>query len=271
LDGPSLEKGAEIRVTPRPDGSGDVSFVSPYFGDGLEISGRVSPSDGASQPKSIVPLREETGSSYEIEFEELRYFGNWQRGWTEAVFPVTGSIRISFDGEFWRGRVLEKPTIGPAKTAKLRYMDSYLSGEQAVEAVRNRAERIEAAIAVWRDHDETWFERPVREKGLFKRSPKGQSFSETVGPVFFPEVYGYGNGSWSEGPWVRGDGRKWDAGYTRSRFPDHLWEVRDSGTLYRDWEEGFPLWYLTAQWSSFWEYKLKSGNISILQIDGETK
>jgi hypothetical protein len=264
VTGPELTKGAEFRLLSGDDGVRRISIVSPYFGEGVELLGEVVSPGGAAavRPDAAVP--------YEIEFVELRYFGNWRRGWTEATFEASGRIVLSFEGGRWHCRIVEPPAIGGVKSAKVRYMDSFLSGDQAIEAVRHRMERIEAAVMVWREDEHTWFERPLKEKRRFARD-RGRNFADTAGPVFFPEVYGYPSGSWKEGPWARGDGRNWDTAYTASRFPEQLRDVRDSGTLYRDWEEGLHLWYLVAQWPPFWEEKFPAGEISILNVEGDEK
>lgn len=274
MKGGELEKGVEFRLSSGADGTALVSIESPYFGEGVEVRGRLTAAsaDAASVSAGApsTPIRQVAGLVYEIELTELRYFGNWHRGWTEAEFQASGILSLSYEGDHWVGRIVETPEIGMVKRAKLRYMDSFLRDDQAAEAVQNRMERIGAAIDVWREDCGSWFERPVKQGGLFNRE-KRKSFSGTVGPVFFPEVYGYSPGSWREGPMVHGDGRSWDTAYTKSRFPEQLWNVRDTGTLYRDWEEGLPLWYLTAQWRTFWTCKFPVGNISILNIDGDTK
>jgi hypothetical protein len=38
----------------------------------------------------------------------------------------------------------------------------------------------------------------------------------------------------------------WDTAYTREEFPEGLRAIRDSGTILRDWEEGFGLFLLAA-------------------------
>ncbi len=247
VDGKALPKGAVIGLSVAEDGAQEAILTSPYLGEGVEVRGEVVPA----------------AEAYLIELTEVRYFGNWRKGWTEATFAATGRLALRFEDGRWRLSIEEAPAVGAAKTAKLRYLDDYLWGDRALEAVRHRMERIEAAAAVLREDCASWFDLPEKPKGLFKRE-RGTSLTETVGPVLFPEVYGYPNGTWKEGPWRAGDGRKWDTGYTKSRFPAFLHEVRDSGTLYRDWEEALPLWYLTVQWTPFWEERFPAGEFSLI-------
>ncbi len=256
VDGKALPKGAAIGLSLAEGDVTEAVLTSPYLGEGVEVRGEVVP-----------PL---SSSSYLIELTELRYFGNWRKGWTEATFALTGSLRLRIEDGQWRCALEEAPVVGSATSAKLRYADDFLYGDRALEAVRHRTERINAAVAVLRGNGATWFDMAEKPEGLFKRE-RGLSLTEAVGPVLFPEVYGYPSGTWKEGPWLKGDGRKWDTGYTKSRFPEHLREVRDSGTLYRDWEEALPLWYLAVQWAPFWEERFPAGEFSLLHTNGDEK
>lgn len=264
IGGAGFEKGAMIGLSETDNGVTGVAITSPYLGEGVELEGEIVLPAGAVTAVDL-PGTE----SYEIELVQLRYFGNWRRGWTEATFEASGRFRLLYQDGRWKGEVVDPPTIGGITSARLRYLDSYLSGDQALEAVRHRMDRIDATVAVVQEDNDAWFDFPERRKHLFKRE-RGQSLEGKVGPVLFPEVYGYPAGTWKEGPWSSGDGRKWDTAYTKSRFPEYLHEVRDTGTLFRDWEEALPLWYLSAQWATFWEVKFPAGKISILN-DGEQK
>jgi hypothetical protein len=48
--------------------------------------------------------------------------------------------------------------------------------------------------------------------------------------------------------WVKAEDVKWNSSYTEGVFPEHLWAVRNSGTLLRDWEEAFEWIYMEYEW-----------------------
>lgn len=249
VSGPAFRGPTEI-VLGEGTGVLPVSIRSVYLGQNVELKGSARPA--------------ETGEGWEIEIAELSYFGNWSRGWTEAVLEAGGSLRLLRSGDRWVAEVLEKPTLGSVRSAEVRYMDTFITGDRAIRAVANRMERIRAAVAFRREGGaDAWFDRPERKRGLLSRgSPSG--YAEAYGSLFFPERYGYGPGTEKTGPWTEGDGISWDSGYTRKVFPEQLREVRDSGTLYRDWEEGIGLWFLVDQWQPFWEQAFPSEETIII-------
>ncbi|MBN2442772.1 MAG: hypothetical protein JXJ04_15555, partial [Spirochaetales bacterium] len=61
----------------------------------------------------------------------------------------------------------------------------------------------------------------------------------------FQEKKAWGNDLW------------WRTDYTRAVFPEHLWQLRDTGTLWRDFEEAPLLFYSLYNLKYFFDVLLK--------------
>jgi len=260
VSSPTIAARTVIGLGAEAEGSAPATIASAYLGDDVELRGSARRIEGP-----------EGAEAWEIELEEISYFRNWTRGWTEAKVEAFGTLRLTLTAGAWKAEVLEKPAIGTVRGAKVRYMDTFLSDDQALRAVANRMERIKAATAFRRENgDDAWFVRPEKKTRFFGLVSY-PGYAEAYGPRFFPERYGYPKGSAPVGPRRKGDDLYWDTGYTRSVFPEQLWEVRDSGTLYRDWEEAIGLWFLADQWATFWERAFPAAETKIESLNGDRK
>ena len=56
----------------------------------------------------------------------------------------------------------------------------------------------------------------------------------------------------------------WNTGFTERVFPQELIEVRNSGTLFRDWEEALGWIYMEYEWENIME--LLSEQIILLRV-----
>lgn len=171
-----------------------------------------------------------------LSVERIRWFNNWRDGWTESDIDAEGTVTIASDSGSETGyRVLSVSPIELAdcQKARIRYRDELLSTADATTLFNRRLGRICAAVACLsaRDTDASTF----------------RAFSADAGSFFFPEAYGYAEGT-SKSAKARenrsfAEGYDWDTAYTRDHIPEELREIRDSGTLYRDWEESAELFY----------------------------
>lgn len=178
-----------------------------------------------------------------LEVTHVYWFDNWANGWTEARFVATGTLRIDpeedklEDYEILTPVKLEYPEI-----AKIRFKDTYIEDEEGIKALNNRISRIESINEVivkkYPDLDYGNFED---EAGvyLFPETYKKRKYSDEV------EAVGYNKDSEKQ----FGDGTFWSLEYTKANFPEYMWETRLTGTLYRDWEEGYDLIYILYKWN----------------------
>ncbi len=234
--GEALPRGLTLEVNGQ-----EVIIKSPYLGTNVQVYGtlveKTSPDLG-----------------YTVELTHLDYFQNWAQGWTEGTFQIAGELDLTSAGGEWTIKTLGPVEILSPQKALIRYKDTYLSGDQALTALRDRWNRITTALE-GQPMDRFWSESARGQMNWLPPSFQPR-FEQNAGSHYFPEIYGYPQNYQTLGPWVDGESILWDQGYTQSTFPENLQEVRNTGTLYRDWEEGLGLWYLAAQWKYFWEQKI---------------
>jgi hypothetical protein len=170
----------------------------------------------------------------------LEYLAGNTHGWNEFTLQLIGDGRLIL-GET---AILEGINgIEPIQinAARIHRYDTRITGDDALTALRNRHERI-TALTEWM---------------VTLDGPKAQRMSGFVRywqPIIFPEVVSRRNkpDNWQQDGdlFQRADDILWNIGYTERIFPEELWEVRNSGTLLRDWEEAVSWIYLKYEWES---------------------
>ncbi len=212
-----------------PDGTGTrFELTGALLGSGrLQGSARALPEGG-----------------WQLQAETLRWFTNWAEGWTEAGFVMSGEMLIARDGELWRLSVPTAVVWEYPESATIRYRDTILYGEPALSVFRRRWDRVSAVVPLLQSalgEDEY----PLYKAK--KRAQRGSSFFAQAGRFLLPEVYGLPSGGKLPRPLPidrsRAEGRIWNRAYSREFFPESLREIRDTGTVYRDWEESAELFF----------------------------
>lgn len=233
----STRTGVRLEIQDWGD-SETVTLTSPFLGSGVKILG------------TLEPVQED--GSRKIALDSLQVFQNWAQGWTQGEWALTGEARLLKAGDSWSLEVREAPEILEVRTAALRYKDRFLRDDQAQKYLRDRWERIKAGAQLVSGK---WYRSP---RGEWNWLPPGWTaqFEELAGKVLFPELYGPEGSPLNGKEKSDGEGLSWDKEYTAGTFPPELHEIRNTGTLYRDWEEGLGLWFLAAQWKPFWEQKI---------------
>lgn len=172
--------------------------------------------------------------------ETYHWFSTWRDGWTEVTFAASGELFAENQKGFF---TITPGAIPPAleypQQAQVRYRDTIIEGPEALRLFTNRWERIASTCAFLKTDSE----------------PDTQSFkifSSSTERFLFPEVYGLRDGSKKPVPAkenrIQAEGVSWDGEYTQKTFPEQFREVRNSGTLFRDWEEDAPLFYAVYNW-----------------------
>jgi hypothetical protein len=123
---------------------------------------------------------------------------------------------------------------------KIRRSETRLAGQDALTALRNRQERIDA-LCEWMHTQQD--APPFRNQAEFENYWKF---------ILLPELFPSGQRpvAWTEknAEWNKGEDVLWNSSYTQEIFSEDLWKIRDSGTLLRDWEEA-PDWiYFMYEW-----------------------
>lgn len=198
---------------------------------------------------SMMKLRaappDENGEFY---LASLEYLGGSALGWNEYSLELsgTGNCRPSL------GSLSKEETavltiskeIEPVQitAGRIQRYDTRITGGEALAYLRNRRERITAAVQ--------WM-------ASLDASPQGISldeFEEYYKPLLFPEMVSKKErpSGWlqEDDTFIKAEDIKWNIGYTERFFPEELREIRNSGTLLRDWEDALPWIYLEYEWEN---------------------
>jgi hypothetical protein len=235
LDGSAFQERTLARYRgPAVEGLGvvEVREIRQKTGDTvITISPRVMP--------SLVLAGSPSGAG-EFRLNSLRFLASSVTGWNEFTREISGSGVLRVEGS--RAVLRLHGPVDPLdiRGGKIRQKDTRLLGEQALQALRNREERIAALVRWMRSREQV----PVFDSQ--------RSFERYWKPILLPELVSGKKRpqAWSEtgAVWVRAEDIWWNRSYTEILFPGELREVRDSGTLLRDWEEAAAWIYLEYGW-----------------------
>jgi hypothetical protein len=192
----------------------------------------------------------------EFHLNSLRFLSSHITGWNEFTRELSGSGVFRVQGD--RAALQLQGPVDPLdiRGGKIRQKDARLAGEQALQALRNREDRI-AALIQW-----------MRSQEPVPRFAGQKAFERYWKPLLFPELVSRKKRppAWNTAgaAWVRAEDIRWNTGYTESLFPEELRPVRNSGTLLRDWEEAAAWIYLEYEWDRI--IALLGGEIQLIKI-----
>ena len=196
-------------------------------------------------------MPDEEGNFYPV---SLEYLAGNLHGWNEYTLGLLGSGSLELDENSGRLIIGE---IEPVEitAGRIQSYDTRITGAQALTALRNRRDRI-LSLAGWMAATDSPAAGGIKE---FEKYWKPVLFPETVFQKRRPE------GWLLEGDiFKRAESIRWNTGYTQRTFPEELWPVRDSATLFRDWEEALSWIYLEYEWKNIAE--LFSREITLQKI-----
>ncbi|MBN2616988.1 MAG: hypothetical protein JXR64_01610 [Spirochaetales bacterium] len=191
------------------------TFTSPNL-PGFSISGIVA---------------NEEGIDY-LYITSVRMFSNWAGGWTEGFFEASGRYQLEKSGNNYKLTEIDPFELWDIVSGEIRYHDNYYRGDDGVWKVKNRVDRLKELCRVL-----------TIDMGFNKYSG---NLEKEIYPTLFPELYKFKKlevkgllpksyyESGLEPKTVRANDIKWRVDYTQAVFPQEFWELRDSGTLYRD-------------------------------------
>jgi hypothetical protein len=176
----------------------------------------------------------------EINLVSLDYLGGSPQGWNEFKLDLAG------EGKFILGDktavISVQPDIEPIQIsfARIKRYDTRLSGTEALTGLRNRHERIKSITEWMNGREDTPKDMNVK------------NFEKFWKPILFPEIVLKKKRlpDWQQenDQWARAESINWNKGYTERLFPEELREIRNSGTMLRDWEEALDWIYNEYEW-----------------------
>ena len=164
--------------------------------------------------------------------------------WNEFVYDMTGEAPITRNENTIAIRVFSIEPIG-INNGRLRQGEKRISGSEALNILRNRRDRIIALTDWMHDYYEKINSETLSGQKAFERYWKPVLFPEMVLSKRRPQ-------GWllADDPEIRSENINWNTGYTGRVFPEELHEVRNTGTLFRDWEEALSWIYLEYEWEN---------------------
>jgi len=227
--------GIELKEMPGKDGENFIEITNSQW-PGLVLRGSAPASDGSFQ------------------LTEASILSPHVSGWNELNYELLGSGNFFSLSEREAGSVLrvdEAPELVQVSSGKIRLKSRRLTGNTALAALRNRRERI-LSLTEWMGEwqEKTGNSNYFENQKEFDEYWKSLLFPELVSEKKRPQNYSTINANAGDAEWNRADGVKWNLTYTKSIFPEALWEFRDSGALLRDWEEALPWIFMEYSWAS---------------------
>jgi hypothetical protein len=192
---------------------------------------------------------------HRIVLESLEFFGPNLNG--RNVF----SRELSGEGRFkdeWYTAFLalpQPPEVLDISGGMIVRGGARITGDEALAALRNRSERIDALVS--------WMAFRLEENDPSRIFEDEGAFKEFWEPILFPETAAAKKRppEWTSaaegGRRQRGEDIAWSVDYTEALFAgeaaENLRPVRNSGTLLRDWEEALPWIFLQFEWDAIME------------------
>lgn len=185
-------------------------------------------------------------NTIELYIEHIYMFGNWSHGWTEAEYEASGKILLKKEDVYWTLELLDTLEFWDIKEGAVRYYDVIYDKDNGLYKVKNKIDRITETVKF------------LKTLGLddyygnfYFYTPSAKPFKRAIKKVLFPELTGYlpelikkdklspcyDITSDFDPKFVMGDELLWSSEFTERFFPENLKELRNSGTLYRDFEE----------------------------------
>jgi len=195
----------------------------------------------------------------QFQFTSLEYLAGSTHGWNEYSLQLLGTGRMYLDDlnsqQLAALEITEEIEFASITNARIHRYDTRITGDDALRSLRGRHDRI-ISLVEWMltlDHP---FDQNIKE------------FEKNWKPFLFPETAL----SWDRpGGWrlqgdtyITAEDIRWNTAYTERVFPQELYDVRNSGTLLRDWEEALSWIYMIYEWDNI--IKLLSDHNIFLKV-----
>ncbi len=198
---------------------------------------------------------------------DARLFGNWNNGWSEGFYEATGKyiLTSSVDGTGYYLKEVDPFELWDIKYGEIRYFDNYYRNDDGLWKVKNRVDRLKELTRVLK---QDFVLEPIYGN-IEKKSSLSSAFKKDIFKLVFPELNDFKKleergelpKSYYESPfeieYLSACNILWRTDYTKSVFPDQLWSLRDSGTLFRDAQEAPELFFSLYNLDGFFDEILK--------------
>jgi hypothetical protein len=194
----------------------------------------------------------------EFQLTSLDYLGGNTSGWNEYRLDISGSGTMTPSVTSLSFSINPDIETLQISSGKIRRFDTRIIGNEALASLGNRRERI-IAVAEWMKGYEG-------SDGAEDGTPAGSvtpgeadrdAFEKYWKPILFPELVSRSKrpADWQrEGDqWNRAEDIRWNTSYTERVFPELLRQIRNTGTMLRDWEEALEWLFVEYEWDRITE------------------
>lgn len=182
---------------------------------------------------------------FDADFSSAVFFCNYDDGWSWFDMPVSGRVAVEKTDEELRLKSDSGIERLPAHRARLRAGSRIMSGDRAMDALKNRQERIAALAEFMHGKKETANNLTLPE---FKSVWQSFLFPETVQAKKRGEEW---KNLTAKTKFSRAEEYSWNEEYSYAVFPENMRELRQTGALWRDWIEAGPWIYAEYNWTAF--------------------
>ena len=180
-----------------------------------------------------------------FQFISLEYLAGSTHGWNEFSLQIMGTGRLRLGDiatqQLASFELIEEIEFSSLKSARIQRYDTRLTGDDAVASLRARYDRI-TSLVEWMLSLDMQKDQVIKD---FEKSWKSFLFPEIVTQKNRPENWQQ-EGDIS----VKAEDINWNTNYTERVFSEELKDVRNSGTLLRDWEESLSWIYMFYEWEN---------------------
>ena len=175
----------------------------------------------------------------------FEYLAGSYHGWIEYSMELFGTGILTMDDSSASLTIPNKMEKVQISSGRIKSYDTRITGNEALGRLRDRQERI-SALAEWMGQLESAPPKPGRDE-----------FENYWKPLLFPEIVSQKKQpkNWKQNGdlWINTGDIQWNRSYTERVFPELLWEIRNTGTMLRDWEEALPWIYIECEWENILE------------------
>lgn len=196
--------------------------------------------------------------------ESIDFFSDWSNGWTEGRIEAFGKIFFQREGASYKVNVVEPISLWEIKKGAIRYYNDYYIDIDGLTKVDNRVKRIMEVTPIIKDKlSQDYF------IGLDYKRKGSESFRYSIRTLLFPETLFLADNEEFKrtargGVKTPAFGYFWNHDYTKFIFPDELEGLRNSGTIWRDFEEA-PGLFLFFYNFEYYFYSLDGAVFNVLK------
>ncbi len=202
-------------------------------------------------------FRYDNGENIEFNIDTIKFLVNWENGWIEGEGTVNAKLFFYKENNYYRCKVIENLEFFEITKGSLRYLDDFYYGEKGLNSVKNRYDR----ISFVNDFLQKEKDMPKYFLSPFFKIDGTQPYKQRVEKLLFPELFFdsviYKSKEYQlkdiSSDLVISETIGWNVPYTKKNFPEDLQMVRDSGTMYRDFEETVELFFANYNLKYFFD------------------